>query len=459
MGSEPRIFHHLSLLGFLIRKKMSSRSQFIPDLSLPLEKEDLILHSQTGDGYHIAELGDYEELLDRLAKYDHDCVPVDTDIAKFCINYFLDRIPSCAFVTNEYAFQSLNKNASLGFAAKKVGLISRKDLDLQNYLDSYVEMSTHSTPRVIVNAAQKDELRVDGKTPRLFTSFPVEHTYLSSIVFSDFLRQFYENRFCVNKTVSAVGDAMQNGALATYKYELSKREYLYCSDTSGQDSSVSPEFMHLVFGQLRKLYNFSEEESNMFETIRTNSIDKVISVNGLLYLVPIGLGSGDYLTVVINIMWRLYMAVKSYSKSRDYTQYFQHNSTIINGDDYISSSDFGDLDLSSQHATIEWSGRPSKWSEMDFCSCKFYPYVHHDEKKVLSVLNSRKKRSQSFSPVAEMQRLGGLLHTLSTRFVYNKILYKMMKLSQKYHLDTEFRAQFISFTQLYTNYNCDFEFH
>jgi hypothetical protein len=459
MGSEPRIFHHISLLGFLIQKKMSSRSQFIPDLTIPVEKQELLLHSQTGDGYHIAELGDYEELLDRLAKYDHESSPIDRDIAKFCINYFLDRISSCSLVPKEEAFQNLNKNASLGFAAKKSGLSSRKDLDLATYLDSYLEMSTHSVPRCIVNAAQKDELRVDGKTPRLFTSFPVEHTYLSAIVFGDFLRQFYENRFCINKTVSAVGDAMQNGALATYKYELSKRKYLYCSDTSGQDSSVSPEFMHLVFGQLRALYEFDDESSNMFETIRENSINKVISVNGLLYLVPVGLGSGDYLTVVINIMWRLYMAVKSYSINHDYKLYFEHNTTIINGDDYISSSDYGDLNLSSEHATIEWSGRPSKWSEMDFCSCKFYPYVHHDEKKVLSVLEQRKKRSQSFSPVAEMQRLGGLLHTLSTHYVYSKILYKMMDLMYKHDLKDEFCRQFISYKQLFINYNCDYEFH
>jgi hypothetical protein len=459
MGPEPQKFNHLSLLGFLIKSKLPSKSQYLPDLTIPVVKQDILLHSQTGEDYNIAEIGDYKELLERLAKYDHESKTLKYDIAKFAINYFLDRIPSCAFITEDEAFSNLNMNASVGFGAKRMGIKYRRDPLLPSYLSSYVELSKEQFIYSILGGAQKDEIRVLGKTPRLFTSYPVEHTFLSSIVLSDFLRQFFDNRFCINGTVSSVGDALQNGALATYKYELSKRKYLYCSDTSGQDASVSPDFLHLFFGMLREKYELTDSESNMFETVRENSVNKVVLVNGLLYLVPTGIGSGDYLTIIINIMWRLYIAIESYSLQRDFRTYFIHNTTIINGDDFISSSDFADLNLNSEFATITWAGKPVSWNEMDFCSCVFEPFIHHDPNKVLSVLYNRKKRAVTFSPYAEMQRLSGLLRTLSTRKVYNRILYNMIKVRDEFRLYEEFQNGFISYEQLFSNYNCDFEFH
>jgi hypothetical protein len=407
--------------------------------------------SQTGAKYQIAELGDTNELYERLTKYDHEDKPINVSIANFCIQHFTDRIGDCNFLEFNDAFSDLNKDSSVGFGAKQLGIKSRLDIDLKLYLLNYYDRSRRSPLHCIITASQKDEIRVVGKTPRLFTSFPVEHTFLSSLVFGDFLRQFYDHRFCVDGSVSAVGDPMQSGSLAMYKYELSKRPYLYCTDTNAQDSSVTRSFLELVYANILTKYKLTDEEYNLFQTAKNNSIDKVVTVCGMLYLIPRGLGSGDYLTVVVNIMWRLYMVVENYSHLT--MDFFSRNTTIINGDDLIMSSDFDDLDLNSPHARIEWANRHVTWDEMDFCSHKFSPYIHQDPVKVRAVLSLRKKRSYGNDPRCEIQRLGGLLHVLSDEDTYNLILTQMIDLANKYNLQDLLDQQYISYDELFANYN------
>jgi len=443
-------FDVIQLLGRLDITKLSSTSQYVPKDNMPLD--NFVKMSQTGSGYQIAELGDIHELYERFRKYDHEDKVLDLGIADFVISSFTDKINECNLLTFEDAYSELNKDSSVGYGAKSLGIKSRKfDEDLRGYLKSYYDQSQKSPLHAIITISQKDEVRVVGKTPRLFTSFPVEHTFLCSLVFGDFLRQFYDHRFCIDGSVSAVGDPMQAGSLAIYKHELSKRKYLYCTDTNAQDSSVTRKFLELVYDKLLTKYNLTDEEYNLFQTCKINSIDKVTTVCGMLYLLPRGLGSGDYLTVVINIMWRLYMVVENYSHPK--LDFFKHNTPIINGDDLIMSSDYGDIDLNSQHAGIEWAGKPVQWEDMDFCSHKFHPYIHQDPKKVRAVLAFRKKRSYGNNPLAEMQRLGGLLRVLSDEETYKLILSQMFDLCDKHNLEDVFAQQYITYEELYELYN------
>jgi len=410
------------------------------------------MNSQIGEGYVISPLGDLNDLYERLAKYDIEDIPLNKVRARMAITYFTDMISDCHMLSRDDAFDEISKNSAIGTGAKAAGIYSRKDPKIVDYLNDYVNESKKWQQHVIINASQKDEVRVLGKSPRLFTSFPSEHTYLCTIVLKDFMEQFQQNRFCVNGSVSAVGDAMQSGALAVYKYELSKRKYLYCTDTSGQDSSVSAEFLEMVYDQIKLKYkDMTIEEENLFESVRFNSINKMVNLNGDFYLVPRGLGSGDYLTVVINIMWRLYMILENYQY--DINKYFVENTTIINGDDLIMSSDYGDLNLNSKHAKIEWAGKPVPWSEMDFCSTMFEPYIHHNENKVLAVLALRDKRSHILSPKMKMQKLGGMIRVLSTPLVYNKILSLMEDLRDKFNLYEEFEQCFVTYEEIYDGYN------
>jgi hypothetical protein len=393
------------------------------------------------------------DLYERLAKYDIVDVPINVEIAKRAISYFTDKISECHILRDDDTFNEISKSSAIGTGAKAAGIYSRKDPLLQEYLSQYVKVSGQWPQHVIINASQKDEVRVKGKSPRLFTSFPVEHTYLCTKVLKEFVDQFYQRRFCNDGSISAVGDPMQNGALAIYKYELSKREFLYCTDTSGQDSSVSRDFMNLVYDAIKTKYpDMNDFENNLFESVRFNSIDKMVNCNGDFYLVPRGLGSGDYLTVIINIMWRFYMILANYKYPLE--EYFEHNTTIINGDDLIMSSDYGDLDLNSVHAKIEWAGKPVTWSEMDFCSTLFEPYIHHNEEKVLAVLGLRDKRSHMLSPKMKLQKLGGMLRTLSTPFTYNKILAMMEKIRDDHNLFELFEQCYSSYDEIYDSYNC-----
>ncbi len=452
-GKPVRHFKHLQYVGKLMNKKLRGSSQYYPELrDFPV---DLDLHSQIGDGYNLAKLGSLDEFYDRLAKYDIDDVPLNRDVALMSINYFLDRIGSCTYTDVEKAYTELDFSKSIGFGAKESKIFARSDPRMKEYLFKYVELSSMSTHHCIVNASQKDEVRVSTKTPRLFTAFPPEHTFLATVVLGDFLRQFLKHRFCVDHSVSSVGDSIQNGAAAYYKLVLGQHPYLYCTDTSAQDSSVSPEFLNLVYDQIKLKYDFNQDDEMLFEAVRFNSIHKLVNANGDLYLVNRGLGSGDYLTIVINIIWRLYLILENYN--HDLSTYFQDNCTVICGDDLAMSSKFSDLDLNSKYAKIEWAGRPVSWDEMDFCSVKFSPYIHHDANKVLAVLNNRKKRVHCLSPALELQRLGGILRVLSNKEIYLLVLSKMTQLVEDHpELEDDYLSLFVTYEELFSNYNSPF---
>jgi len=435
-------------------KKLSSTSQYVPAIPILLNDNNYCLHSQVGSSYQIAELGENSELYERLLKYDKRDESLNVCVLNFTLDYFFNMIGSCSQLDKNEAFKELNKSSSTGIGAKLLNIKDRKSDKLETYLDSYYAYCTQSPRSCFITASQKDEIRVVGKTPRLFTSFPVEHTYLCSIALGDFLRQFYSHSFSKDHTVSAVGDSMQNGCLEYYRQELSKRPYLYCTDTSAQDSSVSFDFLNAIYDRIEAKCIFnSNDERNIFYACRFNSIYKVVSVHGLIYLLPRGLGSGDYLTVVVNIMWRLYMVIEKYTHPT--IDFFTKNTPIINGDDLVMSSEYSDIDLNSKHAKIEWAGRPVSWDEMDFCSHKFAPYIHQDPVKHRAVVNLRRKRSYGNCPIAEMQRLGGLLHVLSNREMYNLILEKMLALCKDSpQVELAFQSQYITYEQLYANYNC-----
>jgi hypothetical protein len=76
------------------------------------------------------------------------------------------------------------------------------------------------------------------------------------------------------------------------------------------------------------------------------------------------------------------------------------------------------------------------------------------------VLNLRKKRIHMMSPQLEMQRLGGILRVLSTREVYNEILLRMDALLEKYpEVYRDYEAMYISFDDIFHNYNSYFDFN
>jgi hypothetical protein len=429
------------------------------DLSLPFAGPYEYC-SQLGGGYSLAELGSLDELLDRLEKYDKVDLPLDRAKALMAIRHFTDKIGRCEYLTPLIAYGEMEANSSPGYGARECGVNSRKDPKMFEYLSGYYYASLLQPHHVIISASQKDEMRAfekgKVKTPRLFTAYPPEHTFLATIVLGDFLRQFYNHRFCVDGSVSAVGDPTQLGAMAVYERELDKRPHLYCTDTSGQDASVSREFIEMVYDEIRTKFVLDEEDASLFEAVRFNSIHKMLSVAGQFFQVDRGLGSGDYLTVVINIMWRLYMILDNYNHPIE--NYFEDNTTIINGDDLIMSSEFGDLDLNSRHATITWAGRAVSWEEMDFCSTRFRPFIHQDAQKIRAVVYGRRRAAHQLHPELELQRLGGLLRVLSTRDVYDEILGKMVVLRDKHNLFSEFEDLWISYQELWENYNCCQEF-
>lgn len=369
----------------------------------------------------------------------------------------MGHISSCSFVEEEQAFADLNFNASVGHGAREAGIISRDDPALVGYLHEYLELAAVGPIHALISASQKDEMRAYDetgklKTPRLFMSYPVEQTFLSAIVLGDFLRQMYMSSFMKDGGVSAVGDPVQSGALAYYKQVLDARPYKYCTDTSGQDASVPAEFIDLVYDEIKKFYSFScDEDEAWFENVRYNSVHKLLNVNGFLYRCNRGLASGDYLTIVLNMMWRLYLAYTSYNHDLD--RYHDHNTVVICGDDFAQSSDFADLNHDSKFATITWAGRPVGWDEMDFCSCKFYPNVHHTPAKVLSVLHGRRRASQLGSPKSEMQRLGGLLLVHSNEEVHTEISRRMEELRDRHGLVEEFDSLWRPYKEVHDMYN------
>jgi hypothetical protein len=431
-------------------KKIGKYSQFIPDLKSV--EIDISNHSQLGVEYKLANLGVFNEVLDRLGKYDIYDHPLDERCVNFTMDYFFSKINQCLFLDETIAYSEMNKAASVGFGAKLSGIDSRHDPRLESYMFDYVNRSIDEVTHCLISGSQKDEIRPSHKTPRLFTSFPPEHTYAAAICLGDFLRQFYSRHFCVDGSVSAVGDSPQKGCMVHYRIELSKRPFIYCTDTSGQDASVNPQFIRRIYENIFSKMSLTHEEKCLFWNTMDNSIYKYINIAGNVYLVPRGLGSGDYLTVVINIMWRLYMIFENYNHNL-YT-YFDDNTTVINGDDLTMSSQYNDLDLNSKHAQIEWLGRPLIWEEADFCSCKFEPNIHLDKTKMLAVLNLRKNKAYQFSPTMEMSRLGGLLRVHVDEEFYNIVLNKMIELDKQFNLNVHFVQNFVTYEEVFESYNC-----
>jgi hypothetical protein len=456
-------YDNITYFGTIVpNKKLSKTSQYCPDIMYNVY-DDYEFQSQTGKMYGLAVLGSSDDLHVQLKKYDKKDLPINLEIANKALDHFLDKIDKCGVITPEDAFEGMQKDASIGFGAKSSGIFSRRDPKMYDYLYSYYEKSAILCHHVIISASQKDEVRPEDpnkpgqiKLARLFTAFPPEHTFLATCMLGDFFRQFYLNRFTNNQTCSAIGDALQDGAMSYYYEKLDEFPYKYATDTSAADSSISPEFINLVYDRIKLKYELSERESLLYEAVRFNSINKMLNVNGELYLCKRGLGSGDYLTTVINIMWQVYMIMYNYK--HNLTTFWKDNKIVVLGDDRIMSSKYADLDMSSPYAKIEWAGKPISWEEMEFCSMKFRPYIHHDPQKVLAVLKLRKKVAYVLCPEGEMQRLGGLLRVLTNKEVYNKILNMMYDLIDRYGLYDEFKNMYISYEELFYRYNTYIDF-
>jgi hypothetical protein len=354
----------------------------------------------------------------------------------------------------------MNKSASSGSGGKRQGIMTRSSPKMVKYLSDYIDLAAIGDVKCVINGSQKDELRTfevneagtwELKDPRFFTSYPPEHNFLSCMCLGDFVRQFYQSSFMKNGFVSAIGDSPQHGCMKYYFDKLRERPFAYCTDTSKQDSSVPAWFIRAVFDRIMTKYDLDEEDTNMFNNVISNSIYKVVNVNGMLYLVPRGLGSGDYLTTILNVFWRFYMVVENYK--RPLSSFFADNTVIINGDDLVMSSNYDDLDLSSKYAKIKWAGKPVNWAEMDFCSTKFLPDIHYDSLKMNSVLDKRVQKSQALHPASEMQRLGGLLKIHVDETFYNKVLARMKCLRDECDLHKEFSVEFFTYSEVWSWFN------
>jgi len=438
-----------------MNKKTSKKSQYyreglVSEIKLynPRYKgPDVVLHSQLGSGYDLAKLGHYDQLIDRLRKYDRIYPDLDQKCVDLTFDHYFKNIGDCQIIKREEAFCLLNKDASVGFGGKLLGIKDRKDPQLFDYLEEYLETPSFC----IINGSQKDEIRVESKTPRLFTSYPVEHTFLATIMLYTFTQQFYANSFIKKGISSAVSDSPQKGAFKIYLDKLMMRKYLYATDTSAQDSSISPQFISQVYDRIGKNMVLDDVTTKWLNRIKFNSVNKMISINGNCYLVKGGLGSGDYLTLVINILWRMYMVLENYKYDLD--KFFDENTVIINGDDLVMSSEHL-LDLSSRHAQIEWKGTPISVKDLDFCSMRFFPYIHHDEQKCRSVLVNRKKKQFIGMDHMEMQRLGGMLQLCVSPEFYHDVLQRMTNLVKiNPSLEGLFWQLWISFDEVYYNYN------
>jgi hypothetical protein len=466
-----RNFVNLQYLGSTGIKKLSKKSKYAhhPEHfsgTKILHGDEIIddlrsYHSQIGAGYDLARLGDIGEAFDQLAKYDKFDLPLDEKALQFTLDYFIGWIKHCEIMDLTLAQTQMNRAASSGFGAKRSGINSRRDPKMQEYLESYINKAGQEPVFCIISGSQKDELRPFEEKPgkkdpelkvaRFFTSYPPEHTLLSCVVLGDFVRQFYSRSFMKDGFVSAIGDSPQAGSMRFYFEKMSERDHAYCTDTSAQDSSVPAWFTRAVLEEIMKKYDLDEEEQMQFDNVIRNSIYKVVNVAGYLYMVPRGLGSGDYLTTIINCMWRFYMIVENYKRPLE--TFFKHNTVVILGDDCAMSSDFDDLDLSSKYANIKWAGKPVHWDEMDFCSCRFTPDVHYDSLKMRNVLDKRVQKSQTMHPESEMQRLGGLLKIHVDQEFYNDVLQRMKEIRNQYGLTLEYEREYVSYQELWTVFN------
>lgn len=451
MNKVPKYtFKYINFYGSIGNRKFNCYSQYTGEMNILSNYQ---LHSQLGDNYEIAKLGKLDEFIDRFRRYDVEHPQINYDMAVKAIDTFFCNIPRCDTLTYDEAFESLDLSKSIGLGAKTDKIFSRRDPLLHQYFKDYISMASVQRVFCLINGSQKDEVRVVGKTPRFFTSFPPEHTLTATMTMGEFFRHFVHNSFANVGLPSAVGDPLQSGAMAFYKERLESHPHWYCSDTSAQDSSVSAEFMELVYDKIKEKINFpTEEYENVFDNVKFNSINKLININGELYVCPRGLGSGDYLTIVINILWRYYMILENYTHDMD--NILIDNTIIINGDDLVMSSEFDDLNLDSIHAKIEWAGKPIPKEESDFCSLKFYPYIHHSKDKVLAVYRLRKVRDKSYDPNAEAQRIAGIMRCLVDykTFCYFRNILNLMH--EDGEIDyTTLQNCTISYQELYNRYN------
>lgn len=451
MNKKPKYtFKHIYFYGSIGDRKFNCYSQYAGEMN---QLSNYQLHSQLGEGYEIAKLGKLEEFIERFRKYDVEHPLLNYDLAVRAIDTFFRGIPACNMLSYDEAFDSLDLSKSIGMGAKNDKLFSRRDPLIHNYFKGYIAMASKQRTFCLINGSQKDEVRVKGKTPRFFTSYPPEHTLTATMVMGEFFRHFVGNSFSNCGLPSAVGDPLQSGAMSFYKQQLEMHPHWYCTDTSAQDSSVSAEFIDLAYNKIKERLIFPNEEyENLFENVRFNSINKLININGELYVCPRGLGSGDYLTIVINILWRYYMILENYHHNLD--EIFVDNVIIINGDDLVMSSKYDDLNLNSIHAKIEWAGKSIPKEDADFCSLKFYPYIHHSKDKVLAVYKLRKVRSKSYDPNAEAQRIAGIMRCLVDyeTFCYFRNILNMMY--EDGDIDyTTLQNCSISYQELYNRYN------
>jgi len=443
--SKPEEFKtgNVSYVCSIMNKKTSKKSQYYRETF----SGEITHHSQLGTGYDLAKLGSYKEVMDRLRKYDREYPPLTQVAVDKTFEHFFRYIGRCSILDRVDAFGMLNKDASVGFGGKSMGIIDRKDPSLFDYLEQYLELASFC----IINGSQKDEIRVIDKTPRLYTSYPVEHTFLATMLLYHFCQQFYANSFIKKGVSSAVSDSPQKGAFKVYLDQLTMRKYLYATDTSAQDSSISPVFISQVYKRIANNMELDETTTLWLNRIEFNSINKLISINGNCYLVSGGLGSGDYLTLVINILWRMYMVLENYKYDLD--KFFEHNTVVINGDDLAMSSDYV-LDLSSRHAQIEWKGSPISVKELDFCSMRFSPYIHHDEDKCRAVLTKRKKKQFVGMDSMEMQRLGGMLQLCVSPGFHQEVLERMKSLASKNsEMEKLYWQLWVSWDEVFYNYN------
>lgn len=459
-----RIFNYIRYIGSIGNRNIGKRSQYY--YSNDVNVDLYVPHSQTGNEYDLASLGNKDELLDRMMKYDILDKPLNLVLAKRAIKYFLDQIHRLKFCSFESCIKNLDLKSAIGFGAKSEGVYGRDSPAMMQYFENTIEKCSKQPHIFIINAAQKDELRpsVNGKikTARLFMSYPPEHTLLASMALGDLMDQFMELRVTTGKSVSFVGDSFQKGALKFIRDRLEEFPYYYDTDTSGQDSSVSAEFLSLFYDLVFDQTDFDNEyQINIFNTVRYNSINKVVNVAGQLYSINRGLGSGDYMTIVINIMWRLYLFYCSYNHNLETVH--DDNFIVINGDDFIQGSIFQDLNHDSDFATIEWRKRPSTKEELVFCSLYLYPDIHHDPTKVLDVLNKRLKRTHMLSPSLEMQRLGGILLCHSSQQVHHIIHQRMQRLLIQYSKDKllfeTYKFMYKSYAEIFKSYNTYVQFN
>jgi len=103
-------FSYLTYAYSVMHKKTSKKSQYYRET---YDLSNIGYHSQLGQSYDLAKLGNYDELIDRLRKYDHEYLALNNSVADFTIAYFMEYIPNDLLVIEpEVAFTVMNKKSS-----------------------------------------------------------------------------------------------------------------------------------------------------------------------------------------------------------------------------------------------------------------------------------------------------------------------------------------------------------